>query len=77
MKFEGFRIHAEPFITEAHCRKCRNELVEVSNGWFSRAMFCTNCESVYVLKLIRVPDKKVTKEFLEQAHREAGRKEGT
>jgi len=76
MKFDDFEIHASPFFTRAYCRECRDSLLEVSNGWFSRAMFCPKCKNVYLIKLVKVPNKKVTKEFLEQAEREAKRVTG-
>ncbi len=50
------------------------KLVEVSNGWFSRAMFCPKCENVYALKLIKISKSKVDEEFLAQAKKEAARK---
>ena len=70
MIFEGFKLHAVPTIHEAHCRnkKCKKkpELVEVSNGMLSlsMALFCTECKSVYLLKLIR--KQNVPKEFIQQ-----------
>jgi len=70
MKFDDFEINAAPFISHAYC-KCGNNLKMVSNGWFSKAMFCPKCEKVYQLKLIKVPDKKVNPEFLEQCRKEA------
>lgn len=69
MKFENFEIHAQPFLSNAYCR-CGNNLKEVSNGLFSSAMFCTKCENVYIAKLIKLPDKKISDEFLEQARSE-------
>lgn len=68
MIFDGFKIAASPFITDAYC-KCGNRLHEVSNGLLSAAMFCPKCENVYLLKLVKLPDKKVTKEFLEQCRK--------
>ena len=65
MKFEGFDIHATPFIIESYC-ECGSNLVEVSNGWLSSALFCVKCENVYVIKKIKLPKTKVTKEFLNQ-----------
>lgn len=68
MIFEGFKLHAVPTIREAYCRnkKCKTkpELVEVSNGLLSVALFCSNCHSVYALKLERI--QKVSKEYLRQ-----------
>ena len=70
MKFDDFEIHASPYILNAYCRECRGTLVEVSNGWFSRAMFCPKCENVYQLKLIKISKSKVSDAFLEQARKE-------
>lgn len=70
MKFDNFEVHASPHIMNAYC-KCGKTLTEVSNGWFSRAMFCTKCKNVYTIKLIKVPDKQINKEFLEHAEKEA------
>lgn len=71
MIFEGFEIHAEPYIRKAICKNCRGEMTEVSNGWLSSALFCSKCEKVYCLKLVKVPDSKITKEYLEQCRKEA------
>jgi len=73
MKFDDFEITASPFLTNAYCKTCRNSLVEVSNGWFSSAMFCPKCKLVYVVKLIKVPNKKISKEFLAHAEKEANK----
>lgn len=74
MKYDGFRIVAYPQITDAKCRKCHNTLVEVDNGWISTAMFCPHCESIFVLKLVKLPDKKISKNFLNQC-KEQNRKQ--
>lgn len=76
MKFEGFSIHAQPFITGATCRECRNTLAEVSNGFFSSAMFCPKCEAVYILRLVKLPAAKVTAEFAAQCREEIAKKKG-
>lgn len=70
MKFDKFEIHAAPFICNAYC-KCGNDLKEVPNGWLSKALFCPKCESVYQLKLTKVPDKMVNSEFLEQCRKKS------
>jgi len=67
MQFDGFEIHASPFFSNAYCRECGENLIEVKNGRLSQAMYCPKCENVYLLKLIKVPQKKITAEFLEQA----------
>ena len=74
MKFDNFSIRAEPYITDGVCTQCYSELIQVTSGWFSAAMFCPKCESVYSLKLIRVNQDKVSTEFLTQAREEAKRK---
>ncbi|MFX0212226.1 MAG: hypothetical protein ACFFDT_40005 [Candidatus Hodarchaeota archaeon] len=73
MQFENFEIAASPFITKAYCRDCHESLVQVSNGWFSKAMFCPKCENVYVVKLVKVQKAKINKEFLEQARKESNK----
>lgn len=69
MIYEGFKIGSIEHIHDAYCTsyKCRKkvtELIEVSNGLLSRALFCPECHAIYILKLERV--RKVNKEFLEQ-----------
>lgn len=65
MIYDGFKIAATPFIHDAYC-KCGDRLREVNNGLLSSALYCAKCESVYVIKLSKVPSNKVTEEFLEQ-----------
>lgn len=76
MIFEGFKIHAVPHIDDAYCtnKRCKKKgrLEEVSNGFLSAALFCRECESVYLIKLERV--KKVPKDFLQQCKDEIERK---
>lgn len=66
MQFKNFEIQASPHIMRATCtdEKCRMDLVQVDNGWFSIALYCPKCERVYVLKLVKVPVKKVSDEFI-------------
>lgn len=70
MIFNNFKIHAIPYITDAYCSKCHNSLKEVSNGLLSRAMYCPVCESVFMLKLVKVPNSKLSKEFIKQCREE-------
>jgi hypothetical protein len=73
MIFDSFEIHASPYICKAYCKTCLNSLVEISNGWLSRAMYCPKCENVYVLKLVKVPQKKISEEFLNHARSEVNK----
>ncbi len=68
MIFDNFKITATPFIHDAYC-KCGKTLIEVSNGRFSISMFCPKCENIYGLKLVKIPDKKISKEYLEQCRK--------
>jgi len=70
MKFKNFRIHAEPYIMDAKCN-CGQKLKEVSNGFLSSVMYCPFCEEIYELKLIKIPKKKISKEFLEHCRKES------
>ncbi len=70
MIYEGFKIHSTEHIDEAYC-ECGKTLLEVSNGFLSRALYCPQCENVYVLKKVKVPAKKVTEEFLNQCRIES------
>ena len=70
MILSNFEIHAVPYITRGKC-KCGNYAKEVSNGIVGRAMFCPNCETVYELKMVKIPEKKISEEFLEQCRQEA------
>lgn len=69
MQCEGFEIYATPFIRRAYCKDCHNSLVEVPNGFFGVAMFCSKCENVYLLKLIKAPSNKVSRRFLERTRK--------
>lgn len=70
MKFNNFEIHAMPFFKGYCC--CGENLKQVSNGFFSRAMYCPKCENVYLIKLVKAPKKIISKDFLQQAREEAG-----
>jgi len=73
MKFDKFRLSAMPVLQEAYCL-CGNNLFEVGNGFFSSAWFCPKCENVYTLKLVKIPDKNISEQFLIQSRKEAQRK---
>jgi hypothetical protein len=68
MIFKGFKLRTHPSIVEAYCTnpKCKTkpELHEVSNGFLSVSLFCSNCHSVYLLELVRQP--KISKPYLRQ-----------
>lgn len=70
MKFDGFELHATPHIDRAYCKDCGNGLIEVSNGLLSTALYCPDCENVYTLKLIKVPSKKISAEYIKQCKKE-------
>ena len=73
MKYDNFRLVAFPQVIDAYCG-CGRELVEVSNGFVSRAMYCPKCESVYRLRLIKEPKKNVSRKYLEQCRKEVENK---
>ncbi len=70
MIFGNFEIHATPHIMQAYCN-CGHSLNELSSDFTSSAMFCSKCENVYALKLIKVPAKKLNPKFMEQCRKEA------
>ena len=69
MIFENFQIAATPFIHHAYC-KCGESLIEVSNGLLSKVMYCPKCENVYQLKLIKISDRKLNQDFIDQCRQE-------
>lgn len=64
-----FRLEAKPYVTDSYC-KCGHFLETVSNGLLSEAMYCSKCDSVYILCLRKLEKKFITKEFLEQCRKE-------
>ena len=70
---KNFKLYATIHLLDAFC-ECGERLIEVSNGWFSKAGYCPKCENVYVLKLVKVPKRKVSREFLEQCRAEVKRR---
>ena len=65
MIYAGFEIHSTEHIYDAYC-ECGASLTEVSNGMLSTALYCEKCENVYVIKKVKLPKNKVTKEYLNQ-----------
>ena len=72
MIFNKFKINAAPFFCDAYC-KCGKELIEVSNGFLSSSLFCQKCENVYEIKMVKVPKKRLSKDYLEQCREEASK----
>ena len=70
MQFVNFSLYAEPFINKATCRVCRGKLTQVPNGFISIAMYCPECENVYTLKLVKVPNKKLNQDFIDMCRDE-------
>ncbi len=70
MKFEDFELHAEPFFSSVSCKKCRNDCKIVGDGWFSKAFYCPKDNIVYQLKLIKMKDKDINKEYLKELEKE-------
>lgn len=68
MKFDNFALTAMPHVVDAYCRDCGTRLTEVSNGFLSIALFCSKCENVYALKMIKVHNPG--KSYLEQCRKE-------
>ena len=73
MKFDNFRITAEPIVSDAYCN-CGKLLDEVSNGFLSSVWYCKKCENIYALKLIKVASEKIKPAFLEQCRDEITKK---
>jgi len=67
MIYKNFKIIAYPRVIEASCSKCHTDLREVDSGWVSSALFCPKCESVFVLKLVKVPDSVVNSGWMTRA----------
>jgi hypothetical protein len=61
-------LFAVPEFKDLYC-KCGHTLTRVSNGLFGIAFFCTKCENVYTLKLIKAPAAKVDDEFIAQCRK--------
>lgn len=69
MILDDFELHAKPLISKAYCKECDEALHEVPNGFLSIVLYCSNCEAVYQIKLVKAPAKKINKSFLEQCHK--------
>ncbi|NIM46493.1 MAG: hypothetical protein GTO54_12885 [Nitrososphaeria archaeon] len=64
MNFGDFEVHATPFIAKAYCKVCGFGLRNIMDGWFGRALVCPACKSVYRVKLVREPRKRVNVEYI-------------
>ena len=60
MKFKNFSLRAESIIQDARCNDCRSSLIEIPDGFLSSVWYCELCESLYELRLIKIPDGKVS-----------------
>ena len=74
MKFKNFSLRAEPIIQDAYCSNCRGLLTEVPNGLISSVWYCEKCENVYELRLIKIPNGKVSERFLKICREKASKK---
>ncbi len=74
MILNGFKLYAEPYITDAFC-ECGTQLAQVNNGIFSVALFCHKCENVYALKKVKIPKAKVDEEMLNGFRKEVLQRE--
>jgi phage FluMu protein Com len=70
MRINKIFISAIPYIKECPCPKCNQNLYEVPNGFLSTSLYCPKCKNVYELKAVKVPDKKIKPEYLEQCEKE-------
>jgi len=53
-------------VIDAICKECDNTtLIEIS-----KTLFCPKCESVYALKLIKIPDKYIPESWIKIARKE-------
>ena len=64
MKFKNFSLQATPIIQNPRCNNCGSILTEMSDGFFSSVWYCPLCDNIYKLKLVKIPDCRITKEFL-------------
>ena len=46
---------------------CGDELFSISDGLFDNAWICETCHNIFQLQLVKIPKKKLTKEFMKQA----------
>lgn len=74
MQFDGFEIHSIPYLrTERNC-ECGGKLHTIHNGLISSCFFCEDCQNVYLIKMVKVAKKKVSREFLKAAREEINKK---
>jgi len=73
LQYTNFRIHSTHHVRGGVC-KCGKTLEEVTytydDGIYGEtsgmAQYCPKCENVYLLKLVKMPDKDVPEEYLKQ-----------
>jgi hypothetical protein len=75
MIYKEFEIIAFPKIIRASCKTCGNEMIEIPDGWFASALYCTSCNDIYTLRLLRVDKKKIDKHLLKEIQARYGKKD--
>jgi len=73
MIYTNFKIGASPYVYDAYC-ECGKQMIEVSDGFLSSALYCSQCENIYKLKLVKIPKREVGIEYLKQCREEAKKK---
>jgi hypothetical protein len=72
MKGKNFRIVSFPKIIEAEC-ECGSYMNTVPNGILMEVQFCSVCENVYELRLVKIPKGKIKKSFLKQCRKKVNK----
>lgn len=66
MNFKNFNIGARPVFDNVYCPKCKQDMKELPDGWFSCVWYCEKCKNVFTLKLSKISDKNIDKKILEK-----------
>lgn len=76
MKVHLYNFYASVNLSaDTYCPSCSNRLHKLSDGLFGTAWICEKCHLIYQLHLIKVPKKRINKEFMEYALNELSIKE--
>ncbi len=51
MVLDHVKVRAAPHFVEATCPKCRADMIELQNGWFSVCWYCQKCEIPFELEM--------------------------